>query len=90
MPEEHIKYYLKTIEYLKNKNYPKEYDKIIKTLLLTIDISLHGAGGRFHSPSNILIEINTELLMELLQELKMFEYMHVLNELIAENAEKCR
>ena len=64
MSEENIKHYLKTIELLKNKNYPEQYDKIIKTLLATIDVALHGAGGQFYTPTKVLIEINVELLTD--------------------------
>ena len=88
MPEEQKEYYLKTIELMLENEYPKQHDKIIKTLLNNIEIALYGAGGQGYTPMNILIEINVNLLLEILQELKIEENIHVLLELAEENEQK--
>ena len=90
MPEKKIEYYLKIINDLLNSNYPSQHEKIIKTLLTNVDIALYGAGGRLYFPMGILIKINVELLIELLTEIKMLEYLNVLKELLEENEKRNR
>ncbi len=88
MPEKHIQFYLETIEHMLENEYPKLYDKIIKTLLNNVEIALYGASGYGYGPMNVLIEINVNLLLDILRVLEIEEGVQVLMELAEENKQK--